>query len=179
MLVSESKHAEMVVIGTRGVGSALGLLVGSTGIDLAAGAYCPVAVVQPGSPAVSTTSHVLVGYDGSAPADRALAFGIAFAKRHDSAVRVGIVEAPHSLHERVNFRELRLVFGQLAGDVPLEVVRVQGHPAVQLLELAAQADLTIVGSRGRGGFEGLLLGSVSQSILHHAPCPVVVIPPHA
>jgi nucleotide-binding universal stress UspA family protein len=47
-----------------------------------------------------------------------------------------------------------------------------------LLEEAADADLLVVGSRGLGGFRGLLLGSVSQQCAHHAPCPLVIVPHH-
>jgi nucleotide-binding universal stress UspA family protein len=62
-------------------------------------------------------------------------------------------------------------------DVPVRPVVVQGMPAQVLLDLAADADLLVVGSRGHGGFAGALLGSVSQHCTHHAPCPVVVIRP--
>ncbi len=54
---------------------------------------------------------------------------------------------------------------------------VEAHPATALLEAAREADLLVVGSRGHGGFTGLLLGSVSSQCVHHAPCPVVVVPP--
>ncbi|MCM2430088.1 universal stress protein [Streptomyces sp. RKAG337] len=63
-------------------------------------------------------------------------------------------------------------------DHPVEVLArvVQGHPAEVLLEAAAGAQLLTVGSRGHGTFAGILLGSVSQHCVQHAPCPVVVIP---
>jgi nucleotide-binding universal stress UspA family protein len=68
-----------------------------------------------------------------------------------------------------------------AGDAVagLEVERVvaEGPPAQTLIEAARGADLLVVGSRGRGGFLGLLLGSVSQQCAHHPPCPVVILPP--
>ena len=60
---------------------------------------------------------------------------------------------------------------------PLHEVVAEGSPAGVLTEVAKGADLLVVGSRGRGGFSGLLLGSVSQQVSHHAPCPVVIIPP--
>ena len=63
-----------------------------------------------------------------------------------------------------------------AGDVEVEVELVEGRPANKLLEAARDADLLVVGTRGRGGFAGLLLGSVSQQCAHHAPCPLVIVP---
>lgn len=61
---------------------------------------------------------------------------------------------------------------------PIVRTFVAGHPASKLLDAADGADLLVVGTRGHGGFTGLLLGSTSQQVTHHAPCPVVIVPPH-
>jgi nucleotide-binding universal stress UspA family protein len=63
-------------------------------------------------------------------------------------------------------------------DVDVEVIAVQGEQAsAALIDAAQDADLLVVGSRGVGGFKGLLLGSVSQQCAHHSPCPVVIVGP--
>jgi nucleotide-binding universal stress UspA family protein len=67
--------------------------------------------------------------------------------------------------------------GEAAAGLDVERVAVEGPPAQTLIESARGADLLVVGSRGRGGFLGLLLGSVSQQCAHHPPCPVVILPP--
>jgi nucleotide-binding universal stress UspA family protein len=69
--------------------------------------------------------------------------------------------------------EARNATGQAAAEIHPHVV--EGNPAQALLDLAKGADLVVVGSRGHGGFTGALLGSVSQHVVHHAPCPVVVV----
>lgn len=60
-------------------------------------------------------------------------------------------------------------------EAPAKAKRWEGQPAAVLLKEAEQADMIVVGSRGRGGFANLLLGSVTQQVVHHAPCPVVVV----
>ena len=87
-------------------------------------------------------------------------------------------------HRRVHDRAIRMV-SDLVKSVGADRAKVKVHQEViassraaqTLLDLAEGADLLVVGSRGRGGFKGLLLGSVSQQCTHHAPCPVVVVRP--
>lgn len=74
------------------------------------------------------------------------------------------------------FDELLDAVEEQAPGVDVERTFVAGHPASKLVELAADADLLVVGTRGHGGFAGLLLGSTSQQVTHHAPCPVVIVP---
>jgi nucleotide-binding universal stress UspA family protein len=169
VLLAESGNADLIVIGSRDSGRALGLLVGSTGLELAAHARCPVVVVRPGEDAV-VGSRVVIGYDGSPAADAAVDFGLQYAERHGLVARIVTVlpgDEDHDLTSALRNHE---------GTQTAEVVQVTGHPAELLLEWSADAQLLIVGSRGRGGFAGLLLGSVSQTVLHQAPCPVAVIP---
>ncbi|HEY3560621.1 MAG TPA: universal stress protein [Kribbella sp.] len=86
-LVKASGTAALVVIGSRGLGVMLGALVGSTGLDLAANARCPVVVVRPDLGAMAGI-RVVIGYDGSSDSRAAVNFGLDYARRHDLAVRV-------------------------------------------------------------------------------------------
>lgn len=73
----------------------------------------------------------------------------------------------------------KAVTGALGPDpgIPLVTQVIEGHPAAVLIEMCRDADLLVVGSHGRGAFEGMLLGSVSQHCVQHACCPVVVVRP--
>jgi|tagenome__1003787_1003787.scaffolds.fasta_scaffold20778945_2 nucleotide-binding universal stress UspA family protein len=169
VLLAASRNADVIVIGSRASGPVVGLLVGSTGLELAAHALCPVVVVRPTDDAV-VGSRVVIGYDGSAAADAAVDFGLEYARRHDLVARIVMVLAEdddHDLTAALHAHE----------DVRnAELIEVTGHPSELLLEWSADAQLLVVGSRGRGGFSGLLLGSVSQTMLHQSSCPVAVIP---
>ncbi|WP_406054083.1 universal stress protein [Kribbella sp. NBC_00889] len=168
VLLAESRNAELIVIGSRSAGRTLGLLVGSTGLELAAHAHCPVIVVRPAEDAV-VGNRVVIGYDGSPAADAAVDFGLQYADRHGLVARI-VTVLPEGEDDVAS--PLRTLQGLRTA----EVVQVTGHPAELLLEWSADAQLLVVGSRGRGGFASLLLGSVSQTVLHQAPCPVAVIP---
>jgi len=139
-------------------------------------------------------SHIVVGIDGSAESDAALAFAYQEARLRSRPLRVvcvwsasGVayvgetfaptadffVEAEHHAEE-----VLRAALERLAPDpaVDIEAVSVEGQPAHELVEQARDAELLVVGSRGRGATASLLLGSVSQSLAHHTRCPLVIVP---
>lgn len=194
VLIDESRSAGLVVVGDRGLGGFAGLLAGSVAATVAAHAHCPTAVVRGSdeSGRLPSTGPVVVGIEGVHEArgvlahafDAAAARGVALHVVHTWHL-VGVdPQAPVSrmvVQEDVRAREERLVSEVLAGwteqypDVQVHRFVGPGSPATVLLEHADSAQLVVVGSRGRGGFSGLLLGSTSQALIHHASCPVVVV----
>ncbi|MEU5845090.1 universal stress protein [Saccharopolyspora shandongensis] len=132
---------------------------------------------------------VVVGVDGSPSADAALRWAVWHAGLVGGSVTAVMVwdmpmiynwEPPGDQNfARQTATELHRVINEALGDaaaaVHMEVA--QGHPAGALLDAAkdAAADLIVVGNRGYGGFTGALLGSVTQHVVHHASCPVVVV----
>jgi nucleotide-binding universal stress UspA family protein len=137
------------------------------------------------------TGRIVVGIDGSPGGRKALAWAVAEAKQRDATLEVVHVwHAPYvegyghsSAFDPADFEVAAQALAREAvepyrSQVALEVKVVCGAPASTLVHEAKDADLLVVGSRGRGGFTGLLLGSVSQQVVHHAPCPVVIVPDH-
>lgn len=137
--------------------------------------------------------RIVVGVDGSEAAQAALTFAV-----EEARIRGARVDAVMAWHEPYVAPTMTTVAADPAvyhegaqatldravealgggGDVEIERRVLRGNPAGALLEAAEGAVLLVVGSRGRGGFTGLLLGSVSQQVVHHARCPVVVVPHH-
>jgi len=189
LLVSLSAEAQLAVVGHRGLGGFAGLVIGSVGMALAAHAACPVVVVR-GPDAPRQDGPIVVGLDGSPQSEAALAFAVeaAVARRVPlRAVRVWldpavpyVVTGPADWDEEVK-RQQDLLSEQLVGwrekypDLRVEPVLMQDRPAHALVQSTGDAQLVVVGSRGRGGLAGMLLGSVSQAMLQHAECPVAVV----
>ncbi|MBN6040366.1 universal stress protein [Amycolatopsis sp. 195334CR] len=190
-----SAHVRMLVLGKPG-GAVSGLVVGSTSIPVLAGADCPVVVVRGRDRGRPQEGPVVVGVDGSPMSEAAIAHAFA-----EASVRRAPLLALHSCHdadpaglfsegsayfewESVTTAEERLLAERLAGwqerypDVAVERVVARDKPRQRLLELSNKAQLVVVGSRGRGGFTGLVLGSTSQALAHHANCPVMVVRTH-
>jgi nucleotide-binding universal stress UspA family protein len=143
-------------------------------------------------------SGIVVGVDGSDGASQALEWAAAEARLRDAELTevfawqwpLPVTEAatwigvnPELIEDTEKLAEQRLADACAA--VPalreLRVTRktVEGSAAQALIEAASEADLLVVGTRGRGGFVGLLLGSVSQQCAQHGRCPVVIVPPKA
>ena len=197
-LVTESHGPGVaaVVVGSRGLSGIAAAFVGSVGIELAARSPVPVIVLpRDHAAAHGVRSRVIVGVDGSEPSRRALAFAFDQARFADTdlvavsawqplvAFAAATGPIPPELFDDATAAEaarqalddelmdLRLV----RPDVRVHTRVVRAHPVVALLEEATPADLIVVGSRGRGGFRGLLVGSVSHSVLHGARGPVAIL----
>jgi nucleotide-binding universal stress UspA family protein len=192
-LATESRTAQLLVVGNRGFGGLAGLVIGSVAVALVATAACPVVVVRgAGSDGpVPTNGPVVVGVDASPAADTALGFAFEAAERR----KVPVV-AVHAWHNPVLLvpdaaalidwtavatAGARLLNEQrLQGwidrfpDVEVEKVAIKDSAARALVTCSAEAQLVVVGSRGLGNVAGRVHGSVSHSVLHHARCPVAV-----
>ena len=196
-LVRESDHASVLVLGNRGHNALTNVLLGSTSLALASHANCPVVLVRNGADgAPSGNGPVVVGVDGTQVSEAAVAFAFA-----EAAAAGATLVAVHAYGESVfdaalidggadamtvdwqRQRELaEASLGErLAGwqekypEVHVEREVVHDRPTRALRRCARTARLVVVGRRGRGGFRDLVLGSTSQQLLHHAPCPVAVV----
>lgn len=199
VLLDLSADAELVVVGTRGRGGFVGRLLGSVSSALPAHAKCPTVVVplsmakeqqsKEESPARKT---VVVGVDGSerarsavlAAADAAVARGLTLRVICAvSPVSAALAWMPATVDQEAVLEDVRyqMDVGQrwIQSHYPGLVVEtdvISGPPVEVMIRESEHAVLTVTGSRGRGGFAGMLLGSTSQGVLHHSKGPVMVVP---
>ncbi len=190
MLIRAAGEAFMVVLGDRGLGGFTSLLVGSVAIQVASHAPCPVIVARGDC---DRDGDIVVGVDVSDDGSRALDFAFEEAAMRGASI-VALRAFTHPVTrdpgdmlplvydaDDLAAEEETVLAEMLAGhserfpDVVVKRQVVRQGAAHALIDAAARASMVVVGSRGRGGFTGLLLGSVSQAVLHHAPCPVAII----
>ncbi|MDG4759228.1 universal stress protein [Micromonospora sp. WMMD710] len=184
VLQERSAEAGMLVLGSRGHGGFGGLLAGSTAVAVAAHAHCPVVVVRDGAVAATTDAPpgpVAVGVDGSEPSLVALGFAAERAAQRQVPLRVlhAWTPGPNAEagvpDERASVEEALEPWRRTFSELSISVDLVAGSPAAMLIEASRDARLVVVGTRGRGGLAGMLLGSVSQQLIQHAHCPVAVV----
>lgn len=189
-ILDAAEPGDLVVVGSRGHSELAATLIGSTCQQVATHARTSVVVVR-GRPG-PVDGPVVVGQDGSASADSVLAVAFDVAAAHSSGLAVIRAfrhttpawpgTAPPAVYNPATVRaaltdELAKATKPLAEKYPevaVQVSVVDGDPAQVLVDASHRTQLVVVGSRGHGGFVGLLLGSVGLHLLHHAHCPVLI-----
>lgn len=189
ILLNESDSASCLVLGSHGHGPFGEAVLGSVSHYVARHATCPVVVVR--EPLVKSSKRIVVGMDGSPQSAAALEYACARAERTLDKVLAIHVSHQHDLHAlggrydppanldldpvpRGAVDSFALARATHPG-VDLELKRRAGSPAQILVDSSRNASLLVVGSRGHGYVNGLLLGSVSQGVLHRAECAIAVI----
>ncbi|MFG2028725.1 universal stress protein [Streptomyces sp. NPDC048825] len=187
VLREEARGAALVVVGSWHLSRRREMFSSaSVALPLIAHAPCPVAVVPEPEHVTQQPAYFVVGVDGSPHS--AAAVDVAF---EEAALRGALLRALYVWHppllgvldEDAAVRECRRVLSEtVAGrtaahpEVELRHEVIRGHPVQVLTEASEHALGLVVGTRGHGGFTGMLLGSVSQGVLHHARCPVITVP---
>jgi nucleotide-binding universal stress UspA family protein len=187
-LLDTAKGADLLVVGSRGRGGFGGLLLGSVSNQCVHHGPCPVAVVRETLDS-SRRTRIVVGVDGSACGQEALTWAIAEAAATQQPLVAlaawSWLDQPGEFDPDFGEKDVKAMaeaavakaLDEVAAgnDVDIEVRTVNDHPGPALIDASSEASLLVVGSRGLGGFRGLLLGSVSNNAVHHAHCPVVVV----
>jgi len=197
LLQQSEQDTVMLVVGSRGRGGFRSLMLGSTSTEVAARSTVPVVVVRRGESSSDGHRRIVVGVDGSELSEAAVAWAMEEASYRGATVEAitawnraeslppGLVAAG-VVATMPSTEEIALALSEtLAGwrekfpDVSVTQRVVVGHPGHVLTEASRYADLVIVGTRGHGTAASLIIGSTSRAVLHHAACPVAVIPGHA
>lgn len=189
VLIDESEHAALVVLGSRHLKALGSALLGSVGAGVAARAFCPVVVVRGPAGLAAERAAVVVGVDGTDAAEPALEFGFDHASRHRVPLRAVLCwradplaamqwrpEPPVPARAELWLSETLAGWRERYPDVQTRGVVIRNHPVAGLVAESDAQHLLVVRSRTRNALAGTLLGSVSQGVLHHATCPVAVIP---
>jgi nucleotide-binding universal stress UspA family protein len=197
VLVAESERAALVVVASHGHSRMHDTFAGSCAMETAMHARCPVVVIRPELPPSGgirdAVGRVLVGVDGTPLSAGVVGFAFAEAERlgvgvtalhtwiqpvasgHDALVPLATdLEALQQENEAILSESLAVAITDYP-DVDVRQVTMQAVAGATIIEASMGARLVVLGSRGRGPVAGLLLGSTSQAVLHHAGCPVAIV----
>lgn len=198
MLLDMSRDVTMIVMGSRGLGGLSGMVMGSVSAAVVSHASCPVVVVREDNTVDESTKYgpVVVGVDGSDVSQKAteIAFAEAYARGAelvavhtwmDMQVQASLagLSAAQQQWEEVEREQVDMLTERLQPmtdahpEVQVRKVITRDRPVRALVENSEGAQLLVVGSHGRGGFKGMLLGSTSRALLQSAPCPMMVVRP--
>ncbi|MCX5336678.1 universal stress protein [Streptomyces sp. NBC_00140] len=193
-LVREARQASALVVGSRGRSGLAEMLLGSVSLSVAAHADCPVIVLRGNHDKRATPpggGRVVVGVGEDAKDSAVVRFAFEEARRrgavleavrawrcpaHETTDHPLLADAPARLHREQAEEALTQALHDAPPDVKVERRTVEGHPRRVLVEAAQDADLLVVGAKRRNGHLGLQLGRVTHAALHHASCPVAVVP---
>lgn len=190
VLIEAASDASLLVVGSQGHGRGGEILLGSVSQHLARQAKCPVVVVR--QPAHPSADRIVVGVDGSGESAGALEFACRRAELTGEVVvavhgwKAGNLlvgrdgQLPHDIGQKIEEKEVLLaesVAGVRAAhpDVTLVQEAIPVPAGQALVDASSNASLVVTGSRGRGAFAGMLLGSVSHDLVHRARCPVAIV----
>lgn len=191
VLLERSKKVARVVIGSKGkTGGLADRLIGSVISALTARAYCAVVVVPSESmPDVIPVEHIVCGVDGSDSSQVALELAVREAARWKAKLSCvssinlnGVMWVPGPGYHQEMLDDVKAGLQENVAkaaqgyDIDVHCHVIEGNPAALLAEFSTAVDMLVIGTRGRGGFVGLLLGSTSQNVIAHAACPTIVVP---
>ncbi len=195
ILVQLSQQVDLIVVGTRGGGGFTDRLLGATSSALPGYSRCPVVVIprRGAENEFVPVKKIVIGVDGSKRSRKSLRRAISEAKVWGAeltavdaiplASSAGVLSwLPASVDRDSILRDVRSELKEICKEevadsgVKVHSHALDGNPAALLTEFSTAVDLVVVGTRGRGGFAGVLMGSTSQSVLAHSACPVLVVP---
>lgn len=196
VLIELSRDAKIIVLGSRGLGGIKGMVLGSVSAAVASHAHCPVVVTREDTAEIDRTGPVVVGVDGSEISAKATEWAFAEASARGTSLvalhtwmdpQVQAAAAGIALTDedwrQLEQEQLETLSERVAGfsatypDVRVEKIVTRDRAVRALVEQGEKAQLVVVGSHGRGGFAGMVLGSTSRALLQAAPCPVMVVRP--
>jgi nucleotide-binding universal stress UspA family protein len=189
-LVDEARDAATVVLGSRRLGALGSMLLGSVATMVTARAECPIVVVRGAAVPPGEGSAVILGVQADENSAAAISYAFDYASRHAVRLHAVLCWHPDRLaqmswrpEQPVPPRVQAWLSEALAGwrekfpDVEVHAAVTREHPVEGLVAASNGQCLLVVGTHNRGALAGTLLGSVSQGVLHHATCPVAVVPP--